>query len=286
MLQDKEKIDILHLHGFKCAGTTFASILQSNYGAGVAYIESEQPGDRLPWQLVPETLDLSVYQAVSSHLVTLPPEGQSFARLHVAFVRDPRQRIKSAYGFQRRTGQLKPADSNFYDFVQRMRTSIVSNYQTRHLSPQDFGGWGMRSGWQLRPELVDLDRPDLFVGVVERFDESMVLLEMILRERGIPFDGSYAKALNINPRSDEILTGIPLDLIELDEVLHGRALRHLSFLVQQVEDFPQRLVEFRERCVSQSASGFSSPVPKPDEWHYVNGREIEAISQKRREWSL
>jgi len=162
-------IDILHLHGFKCAGTTFASILQDNYGDAVGYVESEGKGDRLPWQMIPEAIDLDHYRAVSSHLVTLPPAGESFAKMHVAFVRNPRERIRSAYRFQLRTGALEPKDLGFGEFVQRTRVSTGSNYQTRQLSPQDFGGWQQRKGWQLRPELIDFNREDLFIGLVDRF---------------------------------------------------------------------------------------------------------------------
>ena len=204
------------MHGFKCAGTTFASILQDNYGKTVGYVESEGKGDRLPWQLISEALDLDRYKAVSSHLVTLPPVGESFAKMHVAFVRNPRERIRSAYRFQLRTGALEPKDLGFTEFLQRMRKSTGSNAQTRHLSPQDFGGWQQRKGWQLRPELIDFNREDTFIGLVERFDESLVVLESRLKAMGIDLDASYPSALNVGAKSEDELVGIPIDVVELD----------------------------------------------------------------------
>jgi hypothetical protein len=161
-----------------------------------------------------------------------------------------------------------------------MRTSKISNYQTRHLSPQDHGGWEKRAGWQLRPELIDLDREDLFVGVVEHFDESVVVLEMLLAERGVPFDGSYSAALNVQSGSDDILKGVPVDVVELDEILHERALLHLVSSIQQIDDFPERLAEFRQRCLARSDAVGGSPVPSSDEWHHVNVRDYQVPSRR------
>lgn len=42
-----------------------------------------------------------------------------------------------------------------------------------------------------RPELIDLERPDLFVGIVERYDESMVVLEFMLEQRNLSMDLAY-----------------------------------------------------------------------------------------------
>jgi hypothetical protein len=264
-------IDILHLHGFKCAGTTFASILQDNYGDAVGYVESQGKGDRLPWQLIPDTLDLNDYRAVSSHLVTLPPAGEGFARMHVAFVRDPRERIRSAYRFQRRTGSLSDPGLDFAGFLQRLRTSTVANYQTRQLSPQDFGGWRQRKGWQLRPELIDFSREDLFIGVVERFDESLVLLEARLQEMGIRFDGAYPSALNVEAKhEEEELVGIPVDAVELDEILCQRAATALSAARSATPDFAARLKDFRDRCVRRAERGAAARVPGPGEWRFVD----------------
>lgn len=46
-------------------------------------------------------------------------------------------------------------------------------------------------GGGARPELIDLERPDLFVGIVERYDESMVVLEFMLEQRNLSMDLAY-----------------------------------------------------------------------------------------------
>lgn len=267
-------IDVLHLHGFKCAGTTFASILQENFGPRVAYVESQDGGERLPWQAVPGAVRLAGLRAISSHLVTMPLRGLGFAMLNVAFVRDPGERIKSAYRFQRRTGALKPSQQTFSDYVQGMRRSVLSNYQTRHLSPQDDGGWEQRRGWQLRPELIDLARPDLFVGVVERFDESLVLLERRLTSLGLPFRGEYASALNVEADEPDRLEGIPLELVEVDEVLHMRANAQLDKEIQGIPDFQDLLGNYRLRCATRREQGPAAKVPGPAEWTYVERADL------------
>jgi hypothetical protein len=261
-------LDILHLHGFKCAGTTFASILESNYGNQVAYIESQSYSDRLPWQMIAKALEGDNYRAASSHLVTLPSIEAGLAKMHVAFVRDPRERIRSAYRFQRRTKALNPPDMTFSEFVESVRTGLLSNYQTRQLSPQDFGGWQQRKGWQLRPELIDFGRRDVFIGLVERFDESLVVLENRMRALGVGFDASYSSALNVEPRRNEMLEGIPPDAVKLDEILYARTNVALDSEIAKIGSFPDKLATHRDRC-GHRVRDAQHKVPGPKDWLYV-----------------
>lgn len=271
-------IGILHLHGYKCAGTAFSSVLQVNFGHRVRYVESEGKGDRLPWQALHEALDLTELRAVTSHLVTLPPPEAGLARMHVAFVRDPRERIRSAYRLEKRRGSLNRVDLSFAEYVGRVGNSVLANYQTRHLSPQDDNSWAHRNGWQLRPELIDLDRRDLFVGVVERFDESLVVLEHRLMEHGVPFDAPYARAFNAkvgndDPLDDEPLEGTPLGAVELDESLCEWVQKALDRGVQEIAHFDERLADFRRRRRRRRRSakrGNRVSIPGSGSWTYVS----------------
>ena len=262
-------VDIMHLHGFKCAGTTFAWILEKNFPGSVMYVESVRRGDRLPWQRVVGEVDLIGVRAVSSHLVTLPPEGDGFARINVAFVRNAAARLRSAYDFQRSTGSLPVEGEDFGSFLKRIRTTTLANYQTRHISVQDFGGWEARQGWQLRPELIRLNRDDLFVGLVERFDESLVLLERKLTGLGIEFDASYPSPQNRGtPRSENRAPRVPKDMTELDDVLYDRVAQQLELDLQEAH-FPAALWDFQRRCESLRANPPEVRVAGPDEWTYL-----------------
>jgi hypothetical protein len=262
-------VDIMHLHGFKCAGTTFAWILEKNFPGQVAYVESMQRGDRLPWQRLSAEVDLSGARAVSSHLVSLPAEGEGLARMNVAFVRNASARLRSAYDFQRSNGSLPVEGEDFGDFLKRIRTTTLANYQTRHLSVQDFGGWESREGWQLRPELIRLNRSDLFVGLVEKFDESLVILERKLSTLGITFDASYP-----NPKNRGVIASerrpprVPKDMTELDDVLHERVWQSLEPEIQSA-DFPSAVEDFQRRCELLRVNPPEVRVAGPEEWTYL-----------------
>lgn len=254
----------MHLHGFKCAGTTFTWILERNFPDQVRYVEHVDPGKRLPWQLIRDRVDLAGARAITSHLATLPPPDSGLAKLYVAFVREPVARLASAYRFaqQSATDESTPPET-FHAFLRRIRTSVMSNYQTRHLSPQDDGGWEAREGWQPRPELIDLTRPDVFIGIVERFDESLVALERRASELGISFDGSYARQLNTTAGATA-QTDWPAfaDMVELDEVLHTRCSRWLSM---DFAEATERMGDFHRRC--REAGSVTTVRVKPEpEW--------------------
>ncbi len=262
-------IDILHLHGFKCAGTTFTWILEKNFPGQVAYVEARGRGDRLAWQDVSSRLDLSPYRALTSHLITLPEAGKGPARMNIAFVRDARERIESAYRFHRKTNSLAHSDETFAQFVERIETSALANYQTRHLSPQDDGGWDKRRGWQLRPDLIQFDRDDLFIGVVERFDESLIVIERLLAAAQITFDAAYPSAMN-KSETGERFSGIPISAVELDDVLHDRAVTQLEHWMTNLAITERTVREFRERCASLTKSNTDVSLMTPDQWTYLD----------------
>jgi hypothetical protein len=251
----REPVQLLHLHGFKCAGSTFVWSLERATGGHLAYLESDQPNRRLPWQRIQEHLGTIREQplAITSHLVSLPPED-ALAVQKVAFLRQPLARLLSAYRFQ--TGvQKKHKELSLEQYLCRHCHGALSNYQTRHLSPQHEEDWPDLRGWAARPELIDLERADLFVGLVERYDESVVALEYALEERGVSLDLAYPKRMNTTsaqPDIEHLAEAIPpqllLDATELDERLYRRAARRLDDRIKVIANFDERLQGFRRRC--------------------------------------
>ena len=263
-------LNILHIHGFECAGSTFAAILRANYGRRFTHVEPEGVVDRLPWQILSEMPEFPSLDAVSSHLVPVPMTPQSIARQLVSFVRAPRERICSAYLFESRLPDARLEKTTFEDYVGAMPTSILSNYQTRILSPQDDGGWYRQQGWELRPDLIAWTRNDMLVGVVERFDESLVVLEWQLERLGIEFDAAYAEPLNANPITDHSLSAVPRQVVELDETLYTLANRELDRRISCIPDFVDRLRNFYCRCDHERAHGMSMSIVAPKEWIVVD----------------
>jgi len=262
-----DRVDLLHLHGFKCAGSTFAWILERNFPDQVVCVESEGEGERLAWQRIVNEVPLTEARAVSSHLCTLPPVGADFATLTVAFVREPLVRFLSAYRHEQVTGSALPGDT-FAEYLTRVERS-QSNYQVRHLSPQGSPQLRPDWGWDMLPDLIDLERDDLFIGVVERFDESIILLEHRLAALGIEFDGSYGVVHNA-ARGD-LVSGDVLPsagLTGIDDLLYRRVAAALDVRWNAFAlEHPEAMIDFRQRCKGVRASRLHasvSPKELPD----------------------
>jgi hypothetical protein len=255
---------LLHLHGFKCAGSTFIWSLERATGGNVLYLESPGSGDRLDWRLVRDHLAglASVPQAITSHLICLPPPG-TIAALKVAFLREPMERIASAYRFQTQVQKsLEPM--SFRDYLISLQRGTLANFQTRHLSPQQPADWVLRNGWGARPELINLGREDLFVGLVERYDDSIVALEHQLEAMGRPMDLAYARPVNTtrepsqggdkpaSPEAKLAHTAVGLAVTELDLSLYRRAEQRLDERLAGIEGLERRLAHLRQRRTALS----------------------------------
>ncbi len=247
-------VDVLHLHGFKCAGSTFIWSLERATGGALAYLESPSSGDRLDWRLARDYLAAAAEppRAVTSHLITLPPPG-AIARLKVAFLREPMARIASAHRFTT-TVQHSAPPVPFRQYLDGLVSSTLANFQTRHLSPQEPGDWLLRRGWALRPELIDLNREDLFVGLVERYDESIVLLEHELERMGIAMDLAYphrfnttAPAAKADAEDPHRFTPPGLAVTELDLSLYRRVEQRLEERLAALPQREERLAAFQRR---------------------------------------
>ena len=272
---DARGVRLMHVHGFKCAGTTFNWILERNFPGQVSYVESESIGRRLPWQRIRDEVDLANARAISSHLATVPDADadadSGLAAITVAFVREPLARLISAFRFEQRSASPRFPGESFANYLRRVVNTVESNYQSRLLSPQHFGVSGPFLGWQLNPHLIDLDRPDLFIGVVERFDESMVLLEHRLASMGITFDGAYESPENVSRGefpTEPGWSGVNR-LVDFDRILHRRADRHLSAQLSSLPDAGGALAEYRARCDELRECGPQVSLPENAQWTYL-----------------
>jgi hypothetical protein len=266
----------MHHHIFKNAGTTFDWVLNRNFPGRVVQIEGDQPGSRLSPNDVLERARLHPrHRAITSHTCPLPGSDSMWARFHVTFLRDPIERLYSAYRFSRRraddyasTQAAKDASFRGYCEWWLDRTdSQIRNWQTRCCTPQSFSPESesrlVRIGWDADLEAAkSVISTSVFAGTVEDFDKSMVLLEALLLEHGIEFDAAYISQ-NVSPPDPERkgdgasafigLLGEPLHrhLVEINEMDYAlldlvRARVDESF--SSLGDSENRLEEFRKRC--------------------------------------
>jgi len=265
---------ILHGHIFKNAGTTFDWSLQKNFGDNFLDHRSDQlmrtQGSDHLLQLLADYPDL---QAVSSHHMTRNVPDTSAAKfLQVCMLRHPIERIRSVYDFERKQrggtpGSKAARSKSFKDYVAwRMMPTVahtVRNYQTLYLA----GHHGLAADADLAGSYFPLAcksiYQDTLVGVVDRYDESMVVLEESLRRYFAEIDLAYvpqnvSRGKRRKASADEVVAGTLAELGDLqkqvidhnsyDLALYQLAVSNLEARISGIEGFSGKLSIFRERC--------------------------------------
>jgi hypothetical protein len=175
----------------------------------------------------------------------------------------------SAYAFQKATNTLKEGDVNFRAFLTRLRMSPIANYQTRLISPQTWNLTGPRNGWDLNPRAIDLNDENLFVGTVEMFDQSMVLLEQWLKEKGVEFDASYSAPKNTgreqgSKKQDYSAGAIFPDMVEVDELLWKEVTQRIESTISMDINFSDKMKNYAMR--RESVTGVEIAQKGPEEF--------------------
>ena len=182
---------IVHVHIFKNAGSTFDSSLLANFGDDFL--------DHRKDELIRNDKDfLQKYlkendniKAFSSHSVYHKPEDFDDVNLHaVYFLRHPIERFRSVYSFEKKqpveasTGARMAKVLDFKEYVEwRMKDDVpatIRNLQTIFLA-----GQGANHKKSIK-DLYEFAFKNLInsslVGVVDRYDESMVVFEEHLKQ--------------------------------------------------------------------------------------------------------
>ncbi len=263
---------ILHGHIFKNAGTTLDWSLQRYFGARFLDHRDEHAmrsdGEAHLKALLVSQPEL---QAVSSHHMPRSPAGLADTRFHrVYLLRHPLLRIESAYDFERKQtastpGSLAAKAKSLAGYVEwRMQPGVsrtIRNYQTVYLA----GMMGHTSNAILADngfgDAIRTIQQVLTIGLVERYDESMVLLEEALSPFFGKLDLSYLPQ-NVGKQSgdseEEKVSAVLGKLGDLqkrviDENCYDLALYQLvsqrfDAQIGEISDFTGKLSEFRSRC--------------------------------------
>ena len=264
---------LLHGHIFKNAGSTFDWSLQRSFGADfLEHRQDQQMKERGAAHLLELITEHPQLRALSSHHLCYPlPELHEVHLEPVFLMRHPLARMASAYAFERRQqaqtpGALAAKRFSFHDYIEwRLQPEVspaLRNYQTLYML-------GLHDHSQ--PLLLD---HDLFsaaearlaklacVGVVERYDESMLCLEHFLGTLIPGLDLAYRKQ---NATADWVEAGLDSSVESVLEKLQGlksrslqenqydlalyeQANRQLDQALAGIADCDQRLDSFRDRC--------------------------------------
>lgn len=265
---------ILHGHIFKNAGSSFDWSLSKCFGDAFLDHRDDRAMRERKAVYLAEVLNSAVdLQALSSHHLCYPLPEDEGLRLHpVYLLRHPLDRVASVYAFEKRQqadtrGAKAAKEFNFREYVAwRLRDDVprtIRDYQTCNVSglhdrrPKEV----VPHDW-LRRAINHLSSIDC-VGVVDRYDESMVMFEHRLSGFFPAIDLAY---LRQNTTSDtrepqpietrvhsvlERLGDLAPAVIETnsyDMALYRMANQKLDLALASIDNVAQRLTEFRERC--------------------------------------
>ena len=235
------KMKICFFHLFKCGGTTFNWILQNNFPDHVLYAEKpDRCRGRLKASSVEDHLRQAGahgYQVLSSHLAE--PACAQLAQFPCSIVRIPMDRNWSAYKFQIHQGST---DSSF-PYAQYLERH--HDFQVRVLGGEDS-----------QEDRVQSILQTFNLGILERFDESMVVFEWLLLQQGISVNFAYpgrknkskTSQQNVENMSKEIDNALKMNCFLKDLELYRAASGLLDERIAAIPDMDQRLRDFQQRC--------------------------------------
>jgi hypothetical protein len=176
----KERTIILHYHLFKNAGTSVDAILKRNFPGRWVTREFPGMGDNntaLVEDWIRETPDAIAY---SSHTMLGPiPQVEGVRVVSVLLLRDPIERIKSAYRFERTqqadTWGAKLAQEHDFEGYVRARLARPGDRQCRNFQTHRLAALMPGEGTELERAKRALDALTV-VGRVEAFDAAMARL--------------------------------------------------------------------------------------------------------------
>lgn len=258
------QVSVAHHHGFKCAGSSVVHVLNRNWPQRVLHVEHRSTDRRIHCEQVRHLTATGDHVALTSHLLTMPAPGQALAHVHFALLRDPLARLVSAYRFapeERRFG-------GFREFV-HATAHYASDYHVRQLAVPGRDG----NGWEARPEAVPLGAPGVLIGLVERFADSMFLLEQRLAAAGIAFDGSVGAAHNAGSTCDFALDDDVVAAVHRlsagDYALRERVAAAMDAELAMVDADGKGRAEHRLRCAARAEGREHYLGLGPNAWVYV-----------------
>ena len=278
-MSDASRLVILHNHLFKNAGTTIDWALARELGS--AFVDHRDDADMRQGAgyLGPYLLDNPGVSALSTHHLSLPlPELAGLRLAMIMMFRHPVERVTSVYEFERKQegsqtpGALKARESSCSDYVAwRLEPGVgatIRNFQVRKCLPP-------RKGLPDRPAAAEVERAlDVarsveMLGLVERFDESMVLFEEALRPHFPGIDLSHVpqnvgqsssvsgaqRALRLRETIGDTLYARLEEENAPDLQLHAGVVEEFGRRFAALPEASARLAEFRARCERRRNAG-------------------------------
>ena len=264
---------IVHCHLFKNAGTTLDWSLKRQFGSAFIDHRDDDNMSRGAAYLKAYLETHRQVSAISSHHVRFPlPVSEALQLLPLISIRHPIDRARSVYDFERRQqgntpGAIHAKKLSFADYVRwRMQPDVAPTIRNFHCSfcTSNFGSLIGEPAYL--ESLAMLSKTPLLV-IVERYDESMVLLEHNLKKHFPGIDLSYLRQNETVGRETELAKRIesvseqlgPELTAEFREQNHWDMKLYESSLaihaerLGSLENFDGLMSDFQARCQLLSA---------------------------------
>ncbi len=204
---------IIHYHLFKNAGSSVDTILQHNFGDAWAEIEGPDRKKLTRNMMKDFIINNPDKKAISSHTAIISlPKIKGVNIIPIFFYRHPIDRIRSAYDFERVQEEdtpgarvAKEGDFNHY-MAWRLASPAMSQISNFHMARlKDFRGPLSNTQVELfRPRALHALKVLPFVGLVERFDQSMEAFEKLIHPAFPEFKSISAKSNTLSDPSAAI----------------------------------------------------------------------------------
>ncbi len=183
-----ERVVVLHYHLFKNAGTSVDHILQANFaGKWVTAEFPRLPGPMGNTDLVTQwILDNPNAIAFSTHTAMGPiPKIPGTRIISIVFLRDPIERIKSAYQFERKQaantyGARLAKEHNFEGYV-LARLALDNDRQCRNFQTERLSRMVQCTGTEIERAYSAVTAVSV-VGIVSEFDTYIEVISDHIRE--------------------------------------------------------------------------------------------------------
>lgn len=270
---------------FKNAGTTFDWSLKRCFGTG--FIDHRDDEDMIKGagkyleNFIRKNKEV---KALSSHHIQFPLPNLSDINIQTAFlIRHPIDRAGSVYRFERQQkantpGAVIAKKLSFQNYVLwRMipkNGPVIRDYQSRILLGRSI----VRPNQEINEDqfklILEAISNNQLVGLVEMYDESMVLFEEILRTKYPQINLSYIKQNISQDKSSNLSNSINDVMNQLDSetkkillnenkwdfLLHRAAMEVILNRITNVSYFNQKLIDFRRRCEELENIVITSPL--------------------------
>lgn len=270
----KSDITIIHAHIFKNAGSTIDWILEKNFGQSF-HDNREDQRMRSEHDYLAKILRDNDFKAISSHSMPLPIKPIEGHILNIiVMLRHPLLRIRSVYDFEHKQkadtlGAIHAKKYSFSEYVAwRMKPEVpptIRNIQTRYLTHNSVPRVESMGAEHLE-SAIDFIKKNPLIGIVEDFDQSMVIFHNELKSHFPKISFSYkkqnvtqTKQLSAEQKIDQLKSELGTDLYnkvleknQLDIQLYQRALSIVEQRFKEIDPNGELLKKFRETNLDYS----------------------------------